>query len=711
MAPAAGTVDRLDPPTGAGGGRAPLKDGDGGSDLSGMALLRRLAPGSLLTRFAVISAVLTVGLGLVLFHVHSDAIAERARQQAERAVVVTVRLGLQPQITADDLENGLDPERLAHVTAAVRTSAGDTVRDELTALDPVEIKIYNREGVIVYADETELIGRRSTSDDLAEALAGEVESEFTSDTADATGSGGGDRRMLEVYVPVQFDGSPTPDGVMEVYLPYAPVATAISEDLRTLSVTLAISLAVFYAALFRLVAGASKRLRRQTAALHASAERDRHQATHDALTGLPNRVLLRDRLDQALAAAGRSRSEVAVLLVDLDRFKEVNDTLGHSWGDRLLLEIGPRVQSVLRAGDTVARLGGDEFAVLLPVVDGIAEAEAVAGRIRDALHRRFDVDGVGLDIEASIGIAVSPEHGTTSEDLQRNADIAMHVAKEFKAGAVVFQPAEHVVPSSQLTVLGDLRRALGRDDELAVHYQPLVSLTDGCLVGAEALVRWQHPERGMVPPADFIPVAEGTGLILALTERVLDISLAQVARWAGSGHRLPVAVNLSTRCLLDASLPDLVARLLAEHGVPAALLRLEVTESAVMADAERCLAVLQRLRGLGVHLSIDDFGTGYSSMAQLRRLPVDELKIDQSFVLGMTVSEQDAVLVRTAVDLAHNLGLTVVAEGVEREEHVTALRELGCDVAQGYFFARPMPAGDLTALLAARHLTGDRLYA
>ncbi|MGY1744688.1 putative bifunctional diguanylate cyclase/phosphodiesterase [Blastococcus sp. SYSU D00695] len=680
--------------------RRGVKDGGPRTDPGDMALLRRLVPRSLLARFAVLGAVLTVGLGVVLYGAHSAAISERAREQAERTVVVTVRLGLQPLMTAVDLTEGIDPELLAHVADTVRSSARDRGGDGLAALDPVELKVYDRTGRVVFADDGALVGTRSTSDELQEALAGEVVSEFSSDTTDDDASHGGDRRLLEVYVPLQFDGSATPDGAVEVYLPYAPVATAISEDLRTLTVLLVGSLAVFYAALFRVIASASKRLRRQTTALQESAERERHRATHDALTGLPNRVLLRDRLTRALADAAGTRGEVAVLHVDLDRFQEVNDTLGHSWGDRLLLAVGPRIASVLRDGDTVARLGGDEFAVLLPAVDGVPEAQAVAARVRAALHRPFDLgDGVGLDIEVSIGIAVSPAHGSDAEGLQRAADIAVHAAKELTSGVVVFDPDRHVAPSSRLTVLGDLRRALERTDELTVHYQPKVSLADGRLEGAEALVRWRHPERGLVPPADFVPVAEGTGLIVALTERVLDLSLAQMRRWADAGRPLPVAVNLSTRCLLDASVPDLVARLLAEHGVPASLLRLEVTESAVLADAERGLQVLQRLRAMGVHLSIDDFGTGYSSMALLRRLPVDELKIDRSFVLGMTVSEQDAVLVRTAVDLAHNLGLTVVAEGVEEPGHVTALRALRCDVAQGYLFARPMPAEDLDALL------------
>jgi EAL domain-containing protein (putative c-di-GMP-specific phosphodiesterase class I) len=323
----------------------------------------------------------------------------------------------------------------------------------------------------------------------------------------------------------------------------------------------------------------------------------------------------------------------------------------------------------------------------------------VAERLREALHRRFDVEGVALDVEVSVGIAVSPMHGADAEELLRNADIAMYVAKEVKAGAVVFEPAEHVTAPSRLNVLGDLRRALDTDGELLLHYQPKFTLDGRHIEGLEALLRWQHPERGMVPPGEFIPVAEGTGIILRLTERVLGLALTQMRRWLDEGHPVPVAVNLSTRCLMDADLPDLVAVLLAQHRVPARLLRLEVTESAVMGDAARCLDVLQRLHDLGVHLSIDDFGTGYSSMAYLRQLPVDELKIDRSFVKGMTDTQQDAVLVRTAIDLGHNLGLTVVAEGVEGAEHVAALQELGCDIAQGFHFARPMPSEDIGPLL------------
>jgi len=675
-----------------------------------MDLVRRLRGSSLLVRFAVLGLLLTVGVGLVLAHVLTSAIENRAQEQAEWTVIGTVRLGLQPQLTPGDLLNGFDASRLAAIDLAI-DQAADNLRDgeNLGDLDPVALKIFNQDRTIVWADDPSLIGKPSRSDELGDALAGEVVSGFAHSHDDSAASEDGDTRMLEVYVPIQYEGWSAPSGAMELYLPYAPVDEAVRADVRTLMITLIASLAVFYGCLFRFVAAADKRLRRQTRALQDSADRNRHQATHDGLTGLPNRVLLRDRVEQALAAASRTEGEVAVLLIDLDRFKEINDTLGHTYGDELLCQVGPRLESVLREGDTVARLGGDEFAVLLPVVDGADEAKVVAERLRGALHRRFDVQGVALDLEASVGIALSPWHGTDVEELLRNADIAMYVAKEVKAGAVLFIPEEHATGRTRLSVLGDLRTALESRDELFLHYQPKVTLDGERVEGLEALLRWQHPEHGLVPPAEFIPVAEGTGIIIRLTERVLGMALTAMRGWLDCDLAVPVAVNLSARCLLDASLPDLVARLLVEHGVPASLLRLEVTESAVMSDAARCMDVLQRLHELGVRLSIDDFGTGYSSMVHLRRLPVDELKIDRSFVLGMTTMPADAVLVRTAIDLGHNLGLTVVAEGVEGLEHADALRVLGCDVAQGYHFARPMGEDDVTALLERSVLVTDPL--
>ncbi|MFI5914090.1 putative bifunctional diguanylate cyclase/phosphodiesterase [Dactylosporangium sp. NPDC051541] len=415
------------------------------------------------------------------------------------------------------------------------------------------------------------------------------------------------------------------------------------------------------------------------------------QAMHDELTGLPNRSVFNARTAEALDAGP------SVLMLDLDRFKEVNDTLGHQYGDELLRQVAARTTAAVRTTDTVARLAGDEFAILLPAT-GAADATRLAERVQASLHRSFDLVDVTVDIEVSIGVASSPQ-----EDLVRCADIAMYAAKDTKTGIVAYQPALHTEDSSRLQLLGDLRRALDADDQITLHYQPKVSLADGAVCGVEALVRWRHPDRGPIAPADFIPVAETTGLITRLTLYVLRHALAQARTWLDAGRDLPVAVNLSPRCLLDPGLVEDVTRLLAECRVPANRLRLEVTESAVMANPALATATLLRLHDLGVRLSIDDYGTGYSSMAYLKALPVDELKVDRTFVQHMDTDHDDAVLVRGAIELGHNLGMTVVAEGVETEAHADALRALGCDIAQGYHYARPLAAADLELWLHARH--------
>jgi diguanylate cyclase (GGDEF)-like protein len=420
-----------------------------------------------------------------------------------------------------------------------------------------------------------------------------------------------------------------------------------------------------------------------------------HQATHDALTGLPNRVLLQDRMARALADVAGSEVAcpvAAVLLLDLDRFKEVNDTFGHAYGDGLLCQIADRLSASLRGTDTAARLGGDEFAILATGLTETDDLTALAHRMLAALDEPFRVDGVVLDVEASIGIALAPTDASTVEDLLRCADVAMYTAKTGTSSVAFYDQAQDQHTPARLALLGDLRRALDASDQLHLHYQPKVDLVTGKLVGVEALLRWSRPGVGSVPPVEFIPVAEGTGLIHKLTTYVLDLALAQARSWRDAGHEIPVAVNLSTRCLLDQGLPGQVARLLARYGLPADLLRLEITESAIMADPTRAIGVLQSLAKEGVRLSIDDFGTGYSSMTYLKRLPVDELKVDRSFVTDMRTTQGDVQLVRSVIDLGHTLGLQVVAEGVEDADTLTALRELGCDIAQGYHLGRPMPA-------------------
>ena len=429
------------------------------------------------------------------------------------------------------------------------------------------------------------------------------------------------------------------------------------------------------------------------------AERLQHQAYHDPLTGLPNRTLLRERAIQAIETADREATSAALALIDLDRFKEVNDTLGHHYGDQLLVLVGQRLAGALRTGDTVARLGGDEFAVVLPSIDTAEAARDAARQLQGAFAEPFRLEGLTLDVEASIGIARYPEHADTPEELLRHADIAMYSAKQNHTGCMLFDHAQDRHSPRRLALLGELRRAI-ENHQLVLHYQPKVDAHCGRVLGVEALVRWEHPERGLVPPSEFIPLAEQSGLIGPLTHYVLDVALSQCRQWWRAGPELSVAVNVSVRRLLDLDFPVEVAALLERYQVPGRLLVLEITESTIMADPTHALQVLARLDAMGVQLSIDDFGTGYSSMAYLKNLPVHELKVDRSFVSQMTTSRSDAVIVRSTVDLGRNLGLRVVAEGVEDRATWIELNALGCDAIQGYFVSRPVAAEDLAGWLA-----------
>jgi diguanylate cyclase (GGDEF)-like protein len=444
------------------------------------------------------------------------------------------------------------------------------------------------------------------------------------------------------------------------------------------------------------------------------------QALHDALTQLPNRILFADRAAQAVRAAARNGSEPAVIMLDLDRFKEVNDTLGHHQGDRLLVDVAARITEVLRPADTVARLGGDEFAVLL-CAGGAKTAHRVAERIGEALEPAFILDGVTVSVEASMGVAVySPTRGEASVEpaerasqLLRHADIAMYDAKLTRIGIAHYSSENEGAKPARLALLGELREALN-NDELVLHYQPKVAAGSGQLLGVEALVRWQHPTQGLLSPAEFIPVAEATTLIQRLTAVVIEKALTMSRKWLDDGIRLPVAVNVSARSLLDESFAQGVSAALLRAGVPGDHLCLELTESTIMADPDRALSIMHDLRAAGVRLSVDDFGTGYSSMAYLKILPVDELKVDRSFVSQMNTSVDDTMLVQSAIDLGHNLGMSVVAEGVEDHQTLLALKDLGADVIQGYYLGRPMAEGLLQQWMGERtpaasdQVTGDR---
>jgi diguanylate cyclase (GGDEF)-like protein len=429
------------------------------------------------------------------------------------------------------------------------------------------------------------------------------------------------------------------------------------------------------------------------AAIGAREEQIIHQATHDALTGLPNRTLFLDRLSQSIESSKRSGESVGMIMMDVDRFKEINDTLGHHFGDQLLIEIGRRLTHTLRQSDTVARLGGDEFAVKFTAPTA-RHATEVAGRTSTIFDAPFILGDVSIDVNASLGIALYQMHADDADTLMKRADIAMYDAKKNHTKFAFYEPGRDEHSLRRLALMMELRQAVMRD-ELELHFQPKVEVSRDRAVHAEALVRWKHPRHGLMRPDEFIPLAEQTGNISLITKWVVRRAVAECAEWNRVGLDLSVAVNLSALDLFDTELPTFISGLLSEAGLPPSRLVLEITESAVMKDTAYALKVLRDLKRRGVVLAIDDFGTGYSSLAHLKRLPVDELKIDKSFVQNLTeTATDDLVIVRSTIELGHNMGLVVIAEGVESQESWQILKRLGCDMGQGYFMSPPLPAAE-----------------
>src|SRR5215471_5593614 len=432
-----------------------------------------------------------------------------------------------------------------------------------------------------------------------------------------------------------------------------------------------------------------------------------HQAHHDELTGLSNRKLLIRQTNEALADAARSGARAGFLLLDLDRFKEVNDTLGHAVGDRLLRIVAHRLTHSVRPGDLVARLGGDEFAVLLPSVREVSAAREVASRLRDALSEPIRMEGMSFEIEASVGIALYPDDATGFELLMQHADVAMYLAKERRSGVERYVADSDRNSPARLALLGDLRRGMDRD-ELELHYQPKVVLATGHTAGMEALVRWQHPVRGLMPPEEFIPLVEQSYLMRDLTFHVVDRAMAQASEWRHDGMPVQVSLNVAARDLLDASLAETIGRGLERYGLPPEALLLEINERVLTSEPAYAAAAVEALAALGVALSLDDFGTGYSSLVRLKRLPVREVKIDASFISRLLDSADDEVIVQSIVDLVRALDIDSVAEGVESAEVAAALRVMGCKAAQGWHFSKPLNAVSATAWLAEHGVAGVR---
>jgi diguanylate cyclase (GGDEF)-like protein len=652
--------------------------------------IRKWIPGlSLLGKFGITSLIPIVVLALVLGQTLRGRMQERVLTSNKHAAELIAKLGIQPLLRASDLGRGLDPNRYRILDNTLRAGL---IGDEVVA----RIKIWNRDYRVIYSDNPEIVGQTfPPSSGLKAALQGDVSGHVEQDLSEAEEAGERNLgQLLEVYVPLQFGDYQRPAGAFEIYLPYGPIAATIDRETTRMYLLLLGGLLLLWATLFRIVKKASRRLQRQAA-------ENKHLALHDGLTDLPNRTLFHDRIEQAILIAERENTSLGVVIIDVDRFKEVNDTLGHRSGDLLLQQIGTRLQATVRESDTVARLGGDEFGVLLPKVADRRSVSNVADKVRKELERSFIVKGLALDIEASLGIALYPEHGADADTLIQHADVAMYAAKEAHSHFEFYAIKHDQYSPARLALLGELRRAL-TEGELILHFQPKADVRSAEIKGVEALVRWQHPSRNLLMPMEFVPLAEHTGLMRPFTLHVLDEALRQCDEWRQMGLRLRMAVNLSVRNLQDDQFPEDVARLLGKWGIPARWLELEITESAVMTDPTRAMAILDRLSFMGVRLSLDDFGTGHSSLSYLQRLPVNEVKIDRSFVMNMATDENDATIVRTTIDLGRNLGLETVAEGVETPEIWSQLENLGCDMAQGYYLSRPVPASELWTWMESR---------
>jgi diguanylate cyclase (GGDEF)-like protein len=495
-------------------------------------------------------------------------------------------------------------------------------------------------------------------------------------------------RTLDVFVPYDAGKDGIHDGVVEVLLPELPIADAVSRTTRELN-------AFAFVIVLTLIGSLGFWRRRLFA-------RER-EALRDPLTGLLNRFAMRERIRHLEPAPQATKGRwAAAMVLDLDGFKAVNDTLGHPAGDMLLIQVADRLRSSVRPIDVIARLGGDEFAVLLTQLPDAAKAGEIAQQLLDRIRSGlYTVHGIELTVDASVGIALIPEHGEDADLLLQRADVAMYQAKSSRAGIVVYDEATDLHDVAELGLLAELRRAI-EADELVLHYQPKARLQTGEIVGVEALIRWQHPVRGLLGPDAFIPLAENTGLMAPLTEWVLRKAIEQAARWRDRGLTLPVAVNVSPRSLLEGDLPGALLRLLADTGLPADLLEIEITETAIMADPDGAVQLLRRLQAMGIRVSIDDFGTGYTSLSYLKALPVHTLKIDRVFVADILENHKDQAIAESIIALGHKLGLSVIAEGIEDDDVWQRLISLNCDEGQGYHLARPMPSADLLRWMTAR---------
>jgi diguanylate cyclase (GGDEF)-like protein len=616
----------------------------------------------LFATYAVASLVPVLALGAVLANGNRQDGVQRGLESARAQAAVVEEMAVAPALSGELLS-----ERL---TQAEERRLQDATDLAIYHGSVVRLRLRDFDGGVVFSDDSSPRGALPAEDpDFVAAAEGATRVQVLDDGPGAS--------SIRVVQPVIAGASGRSVGVLELELPYDAIAREVAAATTRTYQRLGVGLGLLYVVLALISWSTTRRLRQEAA-------RAAHEALHDPLTGLGNRELFRHKVESAT----RTGSELAVVLVDLDRFKQVNDTLGHHAGDELLRTVAQRLKETLRTDDTVTRLGGDEFGLVLPGISGAEEVRSLLVRVSLALTESVELEGVPVAVEASFGVALHPRDGNDTESLLRAADAAMYQGKRGTSSIVVYDPLiESITAAAGLTIHSELRRALDRD-ELVLHYQPVVDLVTGAVTRLEALVRWQHPERGLVPPAEFVPAVEQSSLVQPFTRWVLARALDDCAAWTQAGAPWEVSVNVSIRNL-DSDFPDEVLSRLRASGVDRSALHLEITETALGVDPVGAGTVLDRLAGYGVRTALDDFGVGYASLAHLRTLAVDEVKIDRGFVAGVETTEADREVVRSLVALAHGLGLTVTAEGIETEQAAEWLTGIGCDAGQGYWYARP----------------------
>ncbi|GGN56656.1 hypothetical protein GCM10010112_08670 [Actinoplanes lobatus] len=614
-----------------------------------------------------------VALAAVMMQGYQQDAAEQGEAQGLAQAAVIAEMAIGPALGGEEASGarggGLTDGLSASQTEGMHRATEHAIFHGLV----LRLRVRSFTGQVVFSDDGSTSGGVPVADpDFQAAANGGSRAQVIN----------GDVDVIRVLQPLITSASGQSIGVLELYLPYEPIAKQLREQVNSTWWRMGGGLAALYLVLALLAWWTTRSLSRYAA-------RQEHSAQHDALTGLPNRAAFRTRAEAVLAAAARDGSQGAVVLVDLNRFKEVNDTLGHLAGDELLQVVSTRMRAALGPENILARLGGDEFAAVLPGRDAV-EAMALLETVHERASEELVLNGVPLRIEASFGVALYPEHGIAFQQLMNSADAAMYQGKRGTADIVIFSGAGAGHPHQWLMVQAELRHALERD-ELVLHYQPKVGLPGGEVRGLEALVRWQHPQHGLLPPGEFLPAAEHSGLIVPLTEWVLRRALADQSCWTATGQDWALSVNVSARNLEVPGFPQFVLNLLAEVGTPVHRLILEVTETALVSDMDAAVRAIAQLGASGIGISVDDFGAGYTGLSQLRGLPITEIKIDRVFVADVAHDPQSQAIVRSVIELAHGLGSRVTAEGVETPEVCQWLAEVGCDEAQGYLFGRPVP--------------------